>query len=71
MTTLQFLEEQQDRAVYKPEHVWCSPFTLAVLTWLSCIIGILSLLPLGEMIRSVITENSLSPQRSWGERSKQ
>lgn len=41
--------------MYKPEPVWHSPFTLAVLTWLSCIIGILSLLPLGEMIRSVIT----------------
>lgn len=48
-------EEQQDRAVYKPEPVWRSPFTLAVLTWMSCIIGILSLLPLGKMIRSVIT----------------
>lgn len=48
-------EEQQDRAVYKPEPVWRSPFTLAVLTWMSCIIGILSLPPLGKMIRSVIT----------------
>lgn len=48
-------EEQKDSAVYKPEPVWRSPFTLAVLTWISCIIGILSLLPLGKMIRSVIT----------------
>lgn len=48
-------EEQQDMAVYKPEPVWRSPFTLAVLTWISCIIGILSLLPLGKMIRNVIT----------------
>ncbi len=48
-------EEQQDRAVYKTKPVWRSPFTLAVLTWMSCIIGILSLLPLGKMIRGVIT----------------
>lgn len=48
-------EEQQDGAVYKPEPVWRSPFTLAILTWMSCIIGFLSLLPLGKMIRSVTT----------------
>lgn len=47
-------EEQQDRALYEPEPVWRSPFTLAVLTWMSCIVGILSLLPLRKMIRSVI-----------------
>ncbi len=46
-------EEQQDRAMYKPEPVWRSPFTLAVLTWMSCIIGILSLLPLGKMVRNI------------------
>lgn len=41
--------------MYKTKPVWRSPFTLAVLTWMSCIIGILSLLPLGKMIRGVIT----------------
>lgn len=46
-------EEKQDRAEYKPEPVWRSPLTLAVLTWMSFIIGILSLLPLGKMIRGV------------------
>lgn len=48
-------EEQQNRAVYEAEPVWRSPFTLAVLTWMSCIIGILGLLPLGKMVRSIIT----------------
>lgn len=48
-------EEMQDRAEYKPKPVWRSPLTLAVLTWMSFIIGILSLLPLGKMIRSVTT----------------
>ena len=48
-------EEQQDRAMYKPEPVWRSPFTMAVLTWLSCIIGILSLLPLGKIVRNITT----------------
>ncbi len=46
-------EEQQDKAMYKPEPVWRSPFTLAVLTWMSCIFGILSLLPLGKMVRNI------------------
>ena len=39
-------EEQQDKDLYKPKPIWRSPFTLAVLTWMSCIIGILSLLAL-------------------------
>ncbi len=48
-------KEQQDRPVYKPEPVWRSPLTLAVLTWLSCAIGILSLLPLREIVRYIRT----------------
>lgn len=48
-------EEQQDRALYRPEPIWRSPFTLAVLTWMSFIIGILSLLPLREMVRYIRT----------------
>lgn len=48
-------EEPQNKAEYKPEPVWRSPFTLAVLTWISCIIGILSLLPLGKIVRYITT----------------
>ena len=46
-------EEKQDGAMYKSEPIWRSPFTMAVLTWLSCIIGILSLLPLGKIVRNI------------------
>jgi len=37
---------------YTPEPVWRSPFTLAVLSWISVITGILSLLPVGAMIKN-------------------
>lgn len=39
---------------YKAEPVWRSPFTLAVLSWISVITGILSLLPVGGMIKNII-----------------
>lgn len=46
-------EEKQDGAMYKSEPILRSPFTMAVLTWMSCIIGILSLLPLGKIVRNI------------------
>lgn len=40
----------RDNARYTPEPKWRSPFTLAVLSWISVIIGILSLIPIRKMV---------------------
>lgn len=41
-------------AKYAPEPIWRSPFTMAILTWISVVIGIASLLPFGNMVKSVL-----------------
>ena len=38
-------EEKQKTANYDPEPKWRSPFTLAVLTWISTIIAIVGIFP--------------------------
>ncbi len=44
---------RHDKAKYTPEPKWRSPFTLAVLSWISAIIAILGLFPLGKILENV------------------
>ena len=41
---------KQVEPMYTPEPKWRSPFTLAVLSWISVIVGILSLIPIGKIV---------------------
>lgn len=45
---------KKNAAKYKPELMWKSPLTLAVLSWISVIIGILGLFPVTQLIRNVL-----------------
>lgn len=52
--------------VYRAEPRWRSPFTLAVLTWISVLLGILSLIPLGKLFFSVLDSLTGATQtNSW------
>lgn len=42
------------KATYTPEPIWRSPFTMAILTWVSVIIGIVGLFPIGTIIECVV-----------------
>lgn len=46
---------KQDEAKYTPEPKWRSPFTLAALTWISVIIGILGLFPVGKILANALS----------------
>lgn len=41
-------------AHYTPEPIWRSPITLAILTWISVVIGIAGLFPLGNIVKSLM-----------------
>ncbi len=43
--------DEYTKASYTPEPVWRSPFTMAVLTWISVVKGILGLIPFTTIIR--------------------
>lgn len=45
---------KQVKAMYTPEPKWRSPFTLAVLSWISVFIGILGLIPIGKIFVNVL-----------------
>ncbi len=45
---------KKDEAKYTPEPKWRSPFTLAVLSWISVIIGILGLFPFGKILANAL-----------------
>lgn len=45
---------KQVEAMYTPEPKWRSPFTLAVLSWISMIIGILGLIPMGKIFLNTL-----------------
>ena len=45
---------KQAEAKYTPEPKWRSPFTLAVLSWISVIIGILGLFPVGKILANAL-----------------
>lgn len=42
------------KATYTPAPIWRSPFTMAVLSWVSVIIGIIGLFPIGAIIKYVV-----------------
>ena len=46
-------EKYKTEPKYKSEPKWRSPFTLAILTWISIIIGILGLIPGGKILINV------------------
>lgn len=41
-------------ANYVPEPIWSSPFTLAVLTWISTIIAILGVFPIAKIVKNIV-----------------
>lgn len=45
----------EESATYQPEPLWRSPFTLAVLSWVSVIIGVLGIVPIGNIIGSALS----------------
>lgn len=45
---------QLKTARYSPEPVWRSPFTLAVLSWISLILGIVSGIPVGKILQNAL-----------------
>lgn len=45
---------EQNEAKYTPEPRWRSPFTLAILSWTSLIVGILSLIPFSQIIKNTL-----------------
>ena len=47
-------EEKQKTANYDPEPKWRSPFTLAVLTWISTIIAIVGIFPFAKIVKSIV-----------------
>lgn len=45
----------QEIAKYTPEPIWRSPFTLAILSWISVIIGILGLIPVSKILQNALS----------------
>ena len=60
----------EEPATYKPEPLWRSPFTLAVLSWISVIIGVLGIVPIGNIIGSALALFNDSFQRKTTEELK-
>lgn len=60
----------EEPATYKPEPLWRSPFTLAVLSWISVIIGVLGIVPIGNIIESALALFNDSFQRKTTEELK-
>ncbi|MBL4987094.1 hypothetical protein [Bacillus safensis] len=48
------------KATYSPEPVWRSPFTLAMLTWISVAIGIMGLFPISRFFEFFTNSSSLN-----------
>lgn len=48
-------EEKQENASYVPEPLWRSPFTLALLTWISVFVGILGVIPIGKIFINALS----------------
>ncbi|MFO1443286.1 hypothetical protein KDN24_08675 [Bacillus sp. Bva_UNVM-123] len=46
--------QEAQEAKYTPEPMWRSPFTMAVLTWISVAIGVLGVFPIGKILKSVV-----------------
>lgn len=52
--TINNTNNNQCKANYTPEPKWRSPFTLAVLSWISVVIGILGLIPVGKIFENAL-----------------
>ena len=50
-------EESPKIAKYSPEQIWRSPFTMALLTWISVILAIAELLPIAGIVSTVFSES--------------
>lgn len=48
------------KATYSPEPVWRSPFTLALLTWISMAIGVIGLFPISRIYEFFSNSSSLN-----------
>lgn len=48
-------KNSHQEAKYTPEPIWRSPFTLAVLSWISVVIGILGVFPFGKIAKSALS----------------
>lgn len=46
--------DSHQEAKYKPEPIWRSPFTLAVLSWISVAVGILGVFPIGKIAKNIL-----------------
>lgn len=51
-------DSNDKKAFYNPEPVWRSPFTMAVLSWISVAIGILGVFPISKIFKSVVNFKS-------------
>lgn len=47
-------QEKPMTAKYTPEPIWRSPFTLAVLTWISTIIAIVGIFPIVKIVKNIV-----------------
>lgn len=47
-------EKETEKATYSTEPKWRSPFTLGILTWISVILGVLSLIPFTGIIKALL-----------------
>jgi len=45
-------DSNEKKAIYNPEPVWRSPFTMGVLSWISVAIGMLGVFPIGKVLKS-------------------
>jgi len=50
----QLQNEPEVKPSYAPEPLWRSNITLAVLSWISCLLGILGMIPIGKMIQIIV-----------------
>lgn len=48
-------DDSGEKATYRPEPIWRSPFTLGVLTWISVIIGMIGILPISNILKNALT----------------
>lgn len=47
------VEKEHQTAQYDPEPIWRSPLTLAILTWISVIVGIVGIFPLYKVVQPI------------------
>ncbi|WP_216664727.1 hypothetical protein [Bacillus sp. WMMC1349] len=47
--------DSHHEAKYTPEPLWRSPFTLAVLSWISVAIGILGMFPISKIVKNALS----------------